>query len=121
MSFSFKVVIPARYASSRLPGKPLLELAGKPMLHHVLDAVAPLGPERVVVVVGPAMEAVAEWVSTNVDCECLVYPVDKRNIASRKIPERLGGRIISERTVQNESGSVLDEVVYRIPLKSDAD
>ena len=24
----FKVVIPARYASSRLPGKPLLELAG---------------------------------------------------------------------------------------------
>ena len=31
----FKVVIPARYASSRLPGKPLLELAGQPMLQHV--------------------------------------------------------------------------------------
>ncbi len=27
--------IPARYASSRLPGKPLLELAGKPMIEHV--------------------------------------------------------------------------------------
>ena len=35
MSHSFKVVIPARYASSRLPGKPLRELAGKPMLQHV--------------------------------------------------------------------------------------
>ena len=34
MSTPFKVVIPARYASSRLPGKPLLELAGKPMLQH---------------------------------------------------------------------------------------
>ncbi|MEE8056184.1 MAG: 3-deoxy-manno-octulosonate cytidylyltransferase, partial [Gammaproteobacteria bacterium] len=27
----FKVIIPARYASSRLPGKPLRELAGKPL------------------------------------------------------------------------------------------
>ena len=29
------IVIPARYAATRLPGKPLLELAGKPMLQHV--------------------------------------------------------------------------------------
>ncbi|MEN8108324.1 MAG: 3-deoxy-manno-octulosonate cytidylyltransferase [Pseudomonadota bacterium] len=35
MKTPFKVVIPARYASSRLPGKPLLELAGRPMLQHV--------------------------------------------------------------------------------------
>ncbi|MEY8264434.1 MAG: 3-deoxy-manno-octulosonate cytidylyltransferase, partial [Bermanella sp.] len=26
----YKIVIPARYGSSRLPGKPLIELAGKP-------------------------------------------------------------------------------------------
>jgi 3-deoxy-manno-octulosonate cytidylyltransferase (CMP-KDO synthetase) len=31
----FRVVIPARYASSRLPGKPLLPIAGRPMLQHV--------------------------------------------------------------------------------------
>jgi 3-deoxy-manno-octulosonate cytidylyltransferase (CMP-KDO synthetase) len=30
-------IIPARYASSRLPGKPLLELAGKPMILHVVE------------------------------------------------------------------------------------
>lgn len=29
------LVIPARYASSRLPGKPLRELAGKPLIQHV--------------------------------------------------------------------------------------
>ena len=35
MSLNFKVVIPARYGSTRLPGKPLLMLAGKPMIAHV--------------------------------------------------------------------------------------
>ena len=33
----FVVVIPARYASTRLPGKALLEIAGKPMLQHVYE------------------------------------------------------------------------------------
>ncbi len=33
----FKVVIPARHGSSRLPGKPLLDLAGKPMIQHVVE------------------------------------------------------------------------------------
>lgn len=34
---SYSVVIPARYASSRLPGKPLLDIAGKPMIQHVFE------------------------------------------------------------------------------------
>lgn len=33
----FAVIIPARYASTRLPGKPLLDIAGKPMLQHVWE------------------------------------------------------------------------------------
>jgi len=44
---------------SRLP-KVLHPLAGRPMLGHVLDAVATLEPARVVVVVGPGMEAVEQ-------------------------------------------------------------
>jgi len=44
---------------SRLP-KVLHPLAGRAMLGHVLDAVATLDPARVVVVVGPGMEEVAE-------------------------------------------------------------
>ena len=31
------VVIPARYASTRLPGKPLVSLAGKPMIQHIYE------------------------------------------------------------------------------------
>ena len=33
----FVVVIPARFASVRLPGKPLREIAGKPMIQHVYE------------------------------------------------------------------------------------
>ena len=34
---SFRVIIPARYESTRLPGKPLRDMAGKPMIQHVFD------------------------------------------------------------------------------------
>jgi 3-deoxy-manno-octulosonate cytidylyltransferase (CMP-KDO synthetase) len=33
----FHVIIPARYASTRLPGKPLLDIGGKPMIQHVWE------------------------------------------------------------------------------------
>ena len=35
------VIIPARYASTRLPGKPLLSETGKPLIQHVVEAVQP--------------------------------------------------------------------------------
>lgn len=34
---SFRVVIPARFASTRLPGKPLADIAGRPMIAHVWE------------------------------------------------------------------------------------
>lgn len=37
MGRSVTVVIPARYGSSRFPGKPLVELLGKPMIQHVYE------------------------------------------------------------------------------------
>lgn len=37
MSANVKIVIPARFGSSRLPGKPLLDIAGKPMIQHVYE------------------------------------------------------------------------------------
>lgn len=43
----FKVVIPARYASSRLPGKPLLDIAGKPMVVRVAERAALSGAEEI--------------------------------------------------------------------------
>lgn len=49
MTAAFKVVIPARYDSSRLPGKPLLNLAGKPMILHVCDRAKAAGAAQIVV------------------------------------------------------------------------
>lgn len=45
----FRIVIPARYASSRLPGKALLPLAGRPMLQWVHERARTCGAREVVV------------------------------------------------------------------------
>ncbi|MGE5027863.1 MAG: 3-deoxy-manno-octulosonate cytidylyltransferase [Betaproteobacteria bacterium] len=44
---NFKVVIPARFASTRLPGKPLLDIAGRPMGVHVAERAAESGAGEV--------------------------------------------------------------------------
>jgi 3-deoxy-manno-octulosonate cytidylyltransferase (CMP-KDO synthetase) len=46
---SFRVVIPARYGAHRLPGKPLLSLAGRPMIEHVWRRASESGALEVVV------------------------------------------------------------------------
>lgn len=46
---TFAVVIPARYASSRLPGKPLADIAGKPMMQHVYDRAKASGARPVII------------------------------------------------------------------------
>ncbi len=46
---TFKVVIPARYASTRLPGKPLLDIAGKPMVVRVAEQAAKSGASEIVI------------------------------------------------------------------------
>jgi 3-deoxy-manno-octulosonate cytidylyltransferase (CMP-KDO synthetase) len=45
----FSVIIPARYASSRFPGKPLADLGGKPMVVRVAERAAKSGAEEVIV------------------------------------------------------------------------
>ncbi len=46
---SFSVVIPARYASTRLPGKPLLDLAGLPMIERVWRQARQSAAARIVI------------------------------------------------------------------------
>lgn len=45
----FKVVIPARYASSRFPGKPLADLGGQPLIRHVWSKALASGANEVVI------------------------------------------------------------------------
>jgi len=46
---AFTVIIPARYGASRLPGKPLLDLEGKPVIQHVIERAQESGASEVVV------------------------------------------------------------------------
>ena len=46
---SFTVVIPARYASTRLPGKPLADIGGKSMIQHVYERAVRSGAAEVIV------------------------------------------------------------------------
>ncbi len=46
---AFKVVIPARFASTRLPGKPLLDIGGKPMVIRVAEQAAQCGAQQIII------------------------------------------------------------------------
>ncbi len=43
------IVIPARYASTRLPGKPLADVAGKTLIERVYDCAKEAGAERIII------------------------------------------------------------------------
>jgi 3-deoxy-manno-octulosonate cytidylyltransferase (CMP-KDO synthetase) len=45
----YRVVVPARYGSTRLPGKALLALAGKPMIQRVYECARRSGAQQVIV------------------------------------------------------------------------
>ncbi|TLX49452.1 3-deoxy-manno-octulosonate cytidylyltransferase [Pseudoalteromonas ruthenica] len=63
----FVVIIPARYASTRLPGKPLADIAGKPMIQHVY--------ERAVLSGATAVYVATDHVDVATVCEGFGAPV----------------------------------------------
>ena len=48
-SVPFSIVIPARYASSRLPGKPLVDIKGKPLIQHVFETASKTQAKNIVI------------------------------------------------------------------------
>ena len=85
----FKVVIPARYGSSRLPGKPLRELAGRPMVEHVYRRACESGAEQVVIATDDArIEAVARGFGAAVEMTKPEHPSGTDRLA--EVVERLG-------------------------------
>jgi RimJ/RimL family protein N-acetyltransferase len=57
-----------------------------------------------------------EWSVKHLAVDYFIYPVDKRNIASLKIPEFFNGRIERMYEVQTESGRQLHILEYHIPI-----
>ncbi|MDD4881576.1 MAG: NTP transferase domain-containing protein, partial [Gallionellaceae bacterium] len=72
MEHAFVAVVPARFASTRLPGKPLADIAGKPMVVRVAERAAASGADGVWVATDH--EAVAEAARAHGLEVCLTSP-----------------------------------------------
>jgi len=59
MTEDFKIVIPARYESSRFPGKPLADIHGKPMIQRVYEAAVDAGGSEVIIATDSTMIGMA--------------------------------------------------------------
>ncbi|WP_207061096.1 3-deoxy-manno-octulosonate cytidylyltransferase [Motiliproteus sp. SC1-56] len=71
----FSVIIPARYASSRLPGKPLQDIAGRPMIEHVYRRALESEAARVVIATDdPRIESVAKGFGAEVVMTDAAHP-----------------------------------------------
>ena len=82
MSTPFKVVIPARYASRRFPGKPLAEICGKPMLQHVYECAQKSNAEQVVIATDDArIQTVAQQFGAEVCMTSAEHPTGTDRLA----------------------------------------
>ena len=89
MPTTFSVIIPARFASSRLPGKVLLELAGKPLLWHVYRRALESGAQRVIIATDDArVEAAARIFEARVEMTAASHASGTDRIA--EVVSRLG-------------------------------
>lgn len=98
---SFTVVIPSRYQSSRLPGKPLADIAGKPMVQWVHQQALQAGAERVIVATDdPRIEAVVKGFGGEV---CMTSP-DHQSGTERlaEVVEKMG--IADDHIIVNVQG-----------------
>lgn len=59
MTEDFKIVIPARYESSRFPGKALADIHGKPMIQRVYEAAMEAGASEVIIATDSTMIGMA--------------------------------------------------------------
>lgn len=88
----FTAIIPARYASSRFPGKPLALLGGKPVIQHVYERVLQALPEA--------------WVATD----------DDRIF---KAVEAFGGRVVMTRADHKSGTDRIEEAAEKINTEAD--
>ncbi len=85
----FRVAIPARYASTRLPGKPLRWLAGRPLLQHVYQRALASGALEVVIATDdPRIGAAAEGFGAAVCMTATEHPSGTDRLA--EVADRRG-------------------------------
>jgi 3-deoxy-manno-octulosonate cytidylyltransferase (CMP-KDO synthetase) len=122
---SYKLVIPARYASQRLPGKPLKMLGDKTMIEHVIDKGMASNAEEVVVATDD--KRIADVVK-NTPADCEMTASDHKNGTERITEVALKRAWDSETIIVNLQGdepmmvpALLDQVAGLLEEDQDAD
>ncbi|MDT0594483.1 3-deoxy-manno-octulosonate cytidylyltransferase [Glaciecola petra] len=92
---SFIVVIPARFASTRFPGKPLAMIHGKPMIQHVYERANAAGADKVIVATDD--KRIGDVVSAFGGDVC--YTAESHQSGTERIAEVLTKEGISENKV----------------------
>ncbi len=89
---AFKVVIPARYGSTRLPAKALLEIAGRPMIQWVIDAAVSSSAAEVLVATDDARVAAVAIDSRRPEQTLAVLTSDRHPSGTDRIAEVAAAR-----------------------------
>lgn len=77
---TYKIIIPARFGSSRLPGKPLSIIGDKPMIQHVWNRASESGADRIIVATDDRR---IQKVCNDFGAECLMTQKDHRSGSDR--------------------------------------
>ena len=131
---SFIAIIPARFASTRLPGKPLVDIHGKPMVVHVMERALESGAERVIVAtdnddVARAVEAVVgEVCMTRPDhhsgTERLAEVIERYQFSDDTVIVNVQGDeplippVIIRQVADNLAGSTAGMATLAVPIES---
>ena len=133
----FVVVIPARFASTRLPGKPLREINGKPMIEHVYERARESGARDVVIAtdderIGDAAETFGATVCMTGDhhrsgteriaevADILDWP-DETIVVNLQGDEPAMPAALIDQSADLLAGSDADLATLASPLRSDED
>lgn len=131
---SFIAIIPARFGSSRLPGKPLADIHGKPMVVHVMERARESGADRVIVatdhpdVVAAVEAAGGEVCLTRADhqsgTERLAEVIDRYGFSDDDIIVNVQGdepmipSVIIRQVAQNLAGCAAGMATLAVPIES---
>jgi CMP-2-keto-3-deoxyoctulosonic acid synthetase len=86
------IVIPARMSSSRLPGKPLIKIAGVPMIHHVWNRALQVTSSDNIVVATEDNEIIDYCITNDINCiltDKAASEVDRVKLVSDKIAAKI--------------------------------
>lgn len=121
---AYTIVIPARYGSTRLPGKPLLDIFGKPMLERVWEQANNSGAERVVIATDDArVFDVAQGFGAEVAMTSVYHPSGTDRL--QQVAEQL--QLPADHIVVNVQGdeplippTVIDQVALNLERHTEA-